>query len=192
MKTHKAITDRLRRQITDFLFREMPAAKRRELEEHLESCTVCKREAESQRILAAQLGFEDPSQAPAKRTAAVTQPWQGWRAGRAEMVHTVPGGPEGFEPTAHPGITVKRLFVDTPNDRVTMVIRMQAGSSYPAHRHAGAEECLVLEGDLKAGPVTMHSGDYQRAEAGSLHPVQSTDSGCVLFIVSSLRDEITD
>ena len=74
---------------------------------------------------------------------------------------------------------------------VTMLIRMAPGTAYPAHRHGGAEECYVLEGDLHVGDdIVMHAGDYQRAEAGSTHPVQSTRGGCLLLLTSSLRDEL--
>jgi len=38
----------------------------------------------------------------------------------------------------------------------------------------------------------MHAGDYQRVEVGSEHPVQSTENGCLLFIVSSLHDELLE
>jgi len=48
----------------------------------------------------------------------------------------------------------------------------------------------VLEGVLNVGDLRMKAGDHQRAAAGSAHVVQSTDSGCLLFIVSSLRDEL--
>jgi len=36
----------------------------------------------------------------------------------------------------------------------------------------------------------MRAGDYQRAETGSTHPVQSTRGGCLLLLTSSLRDEL--
>jgi quercetin dioxygenase-like cupin family protein len=71
-----------------------------------------------------------------------------------------------------------------------MLVRMAPGSEYPGHRHAGAEECYVLQGDIWVGDVHMRRGDYQRAPAGSRHPVQTTDEGCVLLLVSSLSDEI--
>ena len=58
------------------------------------------------------------------------------------------------------------------------------------HHHGGAEECYVLEGDLRTGDVWMHAGDYQHAAAGSVHPVQSTVQGCLLLIHSSLQDEL--
>jgi hypothetical protein len=36
----------------------------------------------------------------------------------------------------------------------------------------------------------MKSGDYQRAEKGTLHEVQSTEGGCLLLLVSSQHDEL--
>ena len=95
-----------------------------------------------------------------------------------------------FEPTSMPGVEARRLFVDPESDRVTMLVRMAPGSSYPAHVHGGPEECLVISGDLRIGALHMKGGDFQHAEAGSTHVVQSTDEGCVLLIVSSLHDEI--
>ena len=38
--------------------------------------------------------------------------------------------------------------------------------------------------------IVMHAGDYQRMGGGTVHPVQSTEGGCVLFIISSLHDEL--
>jgi len=103
---------------------------------------------------------------------------------------TVLGGSEGFERTELAGIEVKPLHVDAPNRRVTMLVRMAPGTSYPAHRHATSEECFVVSGEIKVGERTLHAGDYQVAAEGSLHGVQSTEKGCVLFIVSSQDDEL--
>lgn len=119
------------------------------------------------------------------------QPWKHWRAqgeGSADGFRF--GASAEFHPTAIRGVEVRRLALDEPRDRVTLEIRMAPGSSYPAHRHGGVEECYVLEGDLAVGEVTMRAGDYQRVEAASVHPVQSTRGGCRLLIVSSLRDEL--
>jgi anti-sigma factor ChrR (cupin superfamily) len=121
-----------------------------------------------------------------------SQVWKHWEGEwRADTVRR--GGQDDFEPTDVPGIRVRRLFVDIGADRVTMLVRMAPGTSYPAHRHGGAEECFVLEGDLEVGPGTvMAAGDYQRMDAGSRHPVQSTRGGCLLLISSSRRDELED
>lgn len=88
------------------------------------------------------------------------------------------------------GITAKRLFVDKKNDSVTMLVRMPPGASYPRHHHGGVEQCYVLEGDIRVGDQVFRSGDYQCAAADSIHGVQSTENGCLLFIISSLHDEI--
>lgn len=85
---------------------------------------------------------------------------------------------------------MRRLSIDEPADRLTVLIRMAAGSSYPPHRHGGPEECYVIAGDLTTGDIKMRAGDYKLAHAGSIDGAQSTQNGCLLLIVSSLRDEL--
>jgi quercetin dioxygenase-like cupin family protein len=97
---------------------------------------------------------------------------------------------EGWVQTAVPGVKVRRLYLDPVREAVTMLVRMEAGSSYPPHRHGGVEECYVLDGDLHVGETVMHAGDYQRVATDGVHPVQSTEGGCTLLILSSLHDEI--
>lgn len=106
-----------------------------------------------------------------------------------------------WEKTAIEGIEVRSLFADREQHRVTMMVRMAPGTAYPTHRHAGAEECYVLQGDLRVTPagedrtadaLHLHEGDYQRADASSIHGIQSTDTGCLLLIVSSTDDELIE
>jgi anti-sigma factor ChrR (cupin superfamily) len=128
------------------------------------------------------------------------QPWKRWQDVPGAVVDgSGPGAlafalatSEGavFEPTAIAGISTRRLAVDVRNRRITMLVRMEAGTSYPAHRHGGPEECFVVAGDLLVGTVAMHAGDFQRAEAGTVHPVQSTRGGCLLLITSSMDDDL--
>ena len=89
-----------------------------------------------------------------------------------------------------PGISARRLYLDGERRYVTTLLRMAPGASYPRHRHTEPEECYVLEGDLSVGATTYHAGDYQRAETGSIHEVQSSENGCLLLIMASLNDEI--
>lgn len=131
--------------------------------------------------------------AGAGRSHATTQIWKNWAQeehGKTPDFVFLAGDEGGFEATDVPGIEAKRLFVDRENDRVTMLVRMQPGSAYPRHVHADFEECFVLAGDLSVGTHRMKAGDYQRAETGSLHAVQSTEKGCMLLLVSSLHDEL--
>ncbi len=135
-------------------------------------------------------GAASPSadSAPAPKTPQVWKQWDSTSAGGA--LFTLRSDATPWEPTGIEGIEIRRLFVDRQRNQTTMLIRMAAGRSYPRHVHGGAEECLVLEGDLRVGDNVLHAGDYQRAPEGSLHGVQATDGGCVLLIVSSLTDEL--
>jgi quercetin dioxygenase-like cupin family protein len=139
----------------------------------------------------------DPSvdREPQRRFLPVWKSWgsappEGFVADPARAFHFVGSDAGAWEPTGVEGIEARRLSVDRENDRATFLARMAPGTSYPAHRHAGPEECYVLSGDLRVGDLHMHAGDYQRADPGSIHGVQSTDAGCLLLLVSSLDDEI--
>lgn len=84
------------------------------------------------------------------------------------------------------GVETRTLFVDRHARRVTMVVRLAPGATYPAHYHAGAEECLVLQGDLRVGDYVLGPGDYQRAPQGSWHGEQRTMTGCVCVVIAPL------
>lgn len=111
-------------------------------------------------------------------------------AGFSAGMYAVAGDAGGWEPTGIDGIEVKRLAADPARRSATMLVRMAAGTSYPAHRHGGVEECLVLAGDLQVGERELKAGDFQRCQTDSVHPVQSTRGGCLLFISSSQDDEL--
>lgn len=128
---------------------------------------------------------------PAPHPEAV-QVWRRWTSPTAgDGVFTLRADETGWEKTDIDGIEVRNLFADRDRKCVTMLVRMAPGTAYPTHRHAGVEECLVLEGDLRVPPGRhLHAGDYQRAAGDSMHGVQSTDAGCLLFIISSTEDEL--
>ncbi|MFN0149103.1 MAG: cupin domain-containing protein [bacterium] len=132
--------------------------------------------------------------APAERPAEETQVWKRWQESggsfMAPGLFTLRAAEGNWQDTAVPGVSVKPLFVDKERDYVTMLVRMAPGSSYPRHTHAGAEECFVLEGNLRVAGRVLQPGDYQRADAASDHGEQSTDDGCLLLIVSSQHDEL--
>lgn len=174
-------------------------------EAHAAACPACSAERESLRTLAAGLAGLAPAADPPERLWSriaervrgqprpepdPRQPWRAWAPDAAQALFSLPAGAGAWEPAGSPGVQARRLFVDHAAQRVTMMVRMEPGSSYPAHRHAQAEECFVLSGDLWTGSVRLLAGDYQRAEQGSRHPVQSTEGGCVLLLVSSLGDAL--
>lgn len=138
----------------------------------------------------------DAASASEDQEHAQIQVWRNWAAAGATPTSRgltyVPGASDEWQATAVAGIEMRRLFVDPATKRVTLLARMAAGTAYPAHEHVGPEECFVLQGDLRVGNVHMREGDYQHAETGSRHGLQSTDEGCLLLIVSSTEDRFTD
>jgi quercetin dioxygenase-like cupin family protein len=88
------------------------------------------------------------------------------------------------------GASVRLLHRDAGGGGYTAVVKMNAGTELPRHRHASAEEMYLIEGALEIGGVEAIAGDYCRAEPGSIHEVIKTASGCTFLLVGSERDEI--
>ncbi len=86
--------------------------------------------------------------------------------------------------TPYWGVQVRTLYVDKRRRQFTSLVRMAPGSSYPAHSHHEAEECLVLEGDLRFGQHVLHGGDFLRTGPGYEQVMQTTEGGCLLYLTS--------
>ena len=75
-----------------------------------------------------------------------------------------------------------------------VLIRMEPGCGYPAHRHIDVEEVLVLSGGYRDERGEHGAGDYVRYEAGSIHaPIALGDAtreaagdnpACLLFAIA--------
>lgn len=136
----------------------------------------------------------DRTQAPPEPPhahAAAAQVWRDWAGEGDPSALFIRRADEGaWQETGVRGVRARRLFADVQHNRVTMLIQMDPGASYPRHIHNGPEECLVLEGDLRGSDFVLRAGDYQRADVGSRHSDQRTEGGCTLLIVSALNDEL--
>lgn len=198
-----------------YLAGAMPSDEQQRFELHLSvGCAVCERELDRYRGTAEQMyqAIEPVAVDPAQRGALLarvredaragashtavdrqtdTQVWKRWPGDALTEEMIIRRATDGdWEPTDIPGIAVRRLLVDRAHNRMTMLVRMAAGTAYPCHIHHGTEECYVLEGDLRVGDTVLHAGDYQYCSEESTHGVQSTEGGCLLFIISSLTDEL--
>ena len=89
---------------------------------------------------------------------------------------------------AAPGIHVKILARNAHNDSVTMLVRLDPGTDYPGHTHAGIEELHLLHGILKVDDRTLYPGDFIHAEAGSVDHRVWSETGCTCFLVTSMKD----
>jgi len=80
------------------------------------------------------------------------------------------------------GVYVKSLMFDDETERSpTILLKFDAGATYPLHTHPGGEEVFVLEGDIHLGKDHLFAGDYLYTAPDNLHAVRS-DEGCVVFL----------
>jgi quercetin dioxygenase-like cupin family protein len=111
--------------------------------------------------------------------------------------------------TRHPGVSWVALHLGeqteapaqgagspaaTGSRDTTVLIRMEPGCGYPAHRHVGVEEVLVLRGGYRDDRGEHTAGAYLRYPAGSVHapvalgdrarPVAPENPVCLLFAVA--------
>ncbi|HEY0081052.1 MAG TPA: cupin domain-containing protein [Pyrinomonadaceae bacterium] len=88
--------------------------------------------------------------------------------------------------TRHEGIFLRVLRRDETTGTTSVLIRMQPGSVYPAHRHTGVEEVFILQGGYRDDEGEHRAGEYVVRVAGSVHrPVAlDADEDCIMFAVA--------
>ena len=91
-----------------------------------------------------------------------------------------------------PGMFEKVLYVDLDTGTRSYLMRGGPGTSVPSHVHPGAEECLVIEGDVRVGAISLRPGDYHVAPPGTTHPVLSSDGGFLVFLREPIRSRDHD
>ena len=88
--------------------------------------------------------------------------------------------------TRYEGIFLRTLRRDEATGDATVLIRMQPGCAYPAHRHSGPEEVFILQGGYADARGEHRAGDYLLNEAGSTHhPVALTGAqDCIMLAIA--------
>jgi quercetin dioxygenase-like cupin family protein len=87
-----------------------------------------------------------------------------------------------WSPTGWAGVSMKVLQPVESSGGMTGMLRMEAGSSIPAHSHTNADHMVfVVEGDLVEGGVSYGPGSFFVAKAGSPHGPHGSAGGCVLL-----------
>lgn len=186
----------------------------RSFEEHLgEGCAACAAEVEGFDAVCSALALAPTAAAPPasareKLLARVASEAEGTRpensarpaprdSGRADSpaadvseLLVVRAGEGEWMETEDSGVFVKLLYVDRERETYTTLVRMSPGSRIPRHRHRGAEQCLVLDGDVSSGPHTLSAGDFNCAPAGSVHDELTSGGGALLLIISPESYEV--
>jgi anti-sigma factor ChrR (cupin superfamily) len=91
-----------------------------------------------------------------------------------------------------PGIECKLLATDTERHRVSMLVRLAPGASYPAHTHAGVEELHLLDGELWIDDRKLFPGDYNHAPPGTGDQRVWSETGCTCVLVTSTNDVLAE
>jgi RNA polymerase sigma factor (sigma-70 family) len=87
-----------------------------------------------------------------------------------------------------PGIAVEMLATDADRSRVSMLVRLDPGTDYPPHTHAGLEELHLLQGELWIDNRKLRPGDYSRAHGGTFDSRVWSETGCTCVLITSPRD----
>ena len=88
------------------------------------------------------------------------------------------------------GIYRKVLREDQESGTETALYRMEPGAIFDAHVHTHQEECLVLEGKIDVGGMTVFAGDMHIAKIGTTHPAIEAIEACILLIRSQVYDSL--
>jgi ChrR-like protein with cupin domain/putative zinc finger protein len=169
----------------------LPAGEAAAAEAHIASCPDCQRELDSIRPVVEQFVFW-----PAD-VLRPTTPLQGRLARRiaAETGERPVRPPERqwSEPDweqVERGIECKLLAADTGRRRVSMLVRLAPGASYPAHTHAGVEELHLLDGELWIDGRKLVPGDYNYGAPGAGDERVWSQTGCTCVLVTSTEDAL--
>jgi len=167
----------------------LPANEIAAAEAHIASCPECRRELDSLRpvidrfaswptdVLRPTRSLQDRLAlriAEETGTEPMPPPAQQWREPDWEQVA--------------PGIECKLLATDTEQHRISMLVRLAPGASYPPHTHAGVEELHLLDGELWIDQRKLFPGDYNYGPPGASDELVWSETGCTCVLVTSTRD----
>jgi anti-sigma factor ChrR (cupin superfamily) len=72
--------------------------------------------------------------------------------------------------------------------RVSMLVRLAPGASYPAHTHAGIEELHLLDRELWVDGRKLVAGDYNYGAPGASDEHVWSETGCTCVLITSTAD----
>jgi len=172
-----------------YALQALPAAERAAAEAHISSCTDCQQELETLRpVVRSFVSWSTdvlrPSQSLWERLSHRIAKEAGIQP--LPVPAEVASKPQWEE--AAPGIHVQILSRDEQRQSVSMLVRLDPGTDYPGHMHAGVEELHLLHGVLKVDDRTLHPGDFIHAEAGTVDHRVWSETGCTCFLMTSSKD----
>ncbi|TMK30808.1 MAG: hypothetical protein E6G69_09280 [Alphaproteobacteria bacterium] len=176
-----------------YALQALPAGEVPAIEAHLASCPHCQREVASLRPIIDRF---------VSWPTDVLRPTTSLQARLARRIAEQTGKPPVLPPARQgeqtwsepeweqvaPGIECKLLATDTDRHRVSMLVRLAPGASYPAHTHAGVEELHLLDGELWIDEKKLFPGDYNYGAPGAGDERVWSETGCTCVLVTSIKD----
>jgi anti-sigma factor ChrR (cupin superfamily) len=175
-----------------YALQALPAGEAAAAEAHIAACPDCRRELESLRAVVDRL-VSWPSD--------VLRPTTSLAERLARRIADETGEPAMLPPARRwsepdweevaPGIQCRLLATDTERRRVSMLVRLAPGASYPAHTHAGDEELHLLDGELWIDERKLLPGDYNYGAPGAHDERVWSETGCTCLLVTSTEDALS-
>jgi anti-sigma factor ChrR (cupin superfamily) len=128
-----------------------------------------------------------PSPRPMVKSLLMARIAQAAEVPRGFSLHLA--GANDWLPYPIPGIRMRVLAINRESGYATLLLDAEAGVRFPAHHHAGSEECYVLSGSLHTLGRRLGPGDFLHADAGTDHPEMWTDEGARVILVVP-QDEV--
>jgi len=171
----------------------LPAGEVAAVEAHLASCPHCQRELESLRpVVNSFVSWPTDVLRPTTWLQARLALRIAEQTGKEPVLPPARQGEQTWsEPEweqVAPGIECKLLATDTEKHRVSMLVRLAPGASYPAHTHAGVEELHLLDGELWIDEKKLFPGDYNYGAPGTGDERVWSETGCTCVLVTSIKD----
>ena len=158
-------------------------------EAHIALCPDCRRELESLRpVVNNFVSWPTDVLRPTTLLQARLARRIAEETGKAPMLPPARQWSEPEWEQVAPGIECKLLADDAERHRVSMLVRLAPGASYPAHTHAGAEELHLLDGELWINGRKLVPGDYNYGAPGALDESVWSETGCTCVLVTSTED----
>ena len=101
------------------------------------------------------------------------------------FTETIRGDEIGWQ-ESWPRVWMKVLKRDVSTGIQLALFRLEPGAIMPEHAHTKDEECVVFEGELTIGPLSLQSGDLHVAHSGTRHPAITTRRGALVFVRSEI------
>ena len=174
-----------------YIGQALTASEAASAEAHIASCADCRRELESLRPVVGQ--FTSWPTDVLRPTPALQTRLALRLSEETGAPPVLPSARQWVEPEweqVAPGIECKLLATDAARHRVSMLVRLAPGASYPGHTHADVEELHLLDGELWIDDRKLLPGDYNYGAPGAGDDRVWSETGCTCVLITSTKDTL--